>query len=150
MLQLPTDSGEFIAKSIIMLPFSLTSILFIQSLSPMVIGYRLHYRKKDKEFVLAKTLKTMTLAFIILVIIIGFYVLSLVIPRADALEATQHNQSAFILLEKQGLSNGVLYVCGIIISLCAILTSFFKCFSRYGRILKRIIEKNCNNSRLKR
>ncbi|MDE4978163.1 serine permease, partial [Francisella tularensis subsp. holarctica] len=74
-----------------------------------------------KELVLAKTLKTMTLAFIILVIIIGFYVLSfsLIIPRADALEATQHNQSSFILLEKQGLSNGVLYLSGIIISFCA-------------------------------
>lgn len=54
----------------------LASVLFIQSLSPMVIGYRLHYRKKDKNFVLAKTVRTMTLAFVILIVIIGFYILS--------------------------------------------------------------------------
>ncbi|OEZ33653.1 serine permease [Francisella endosymbiont of Amblyomma maculatum] len=151
VLQLPVDSGEFIAKIIIMLPFSLTSILFIQSLSPMVISYRLHYRKKDKNFVLAKTVRTMTLAFVILIVIIGFYILSfsLVIPRADALEATQNNQSAFILLEKQGLSNGVLYICGIIISLCAILTSFLSVLAGMEESLKGLLRKTATRLGLK-
>ncbi|MFV9924994.1 MAG: aromatic amino acid transport family protein [Francisella endosymbiont of Hyalomma scupense] len=151
VLQLPVDIGEFIAKIIIMLPFSLTSILFIQSLSPMVIGYRLHYRKKDKNFVLAKTVRTMTLAFVILIVIIGFYILSfsLVIPRADALEATQNNQSAFILLEKQGLSNGVLYICGIIISLCAILTSFLSVLAGMEESLKGLLRKTATRLGLK-
>ncbi|MFV9931449.1 MAG: aromatic amino acid transport family protein [Francisella endosymbiont of Hyalomma asiaticum] len=151
VLQLPVDSGKFIAKIIIMLPFSLTSILFIQSLSPMVIDYRLHYREKDKNFVLAKTVRTMTLAFVILIVIIGFYILSfsLVIPRADALEATQNNQSAFILLEKQGLSNGVLYICGIIISLCAILTSFLSVLAGMEESLKGLLRKTATRLGLK-
>lgn len=144
VLQMPSDGGEFIAKSIIMLPFSLTSILFIQSLSPMVIGYRKHYAKDDKHVALTKAIKVMTLAFVILVIIIGFYVLSfsLVIPKEQALEATKNNQSAFILLEKQGLSNGVLYICGIIISLCAILTSFLSILAGMEESLKGLLRKS--------
>lgn len=42
IVNLPSDNSEFITKTIFMLPFSLTSILFIQSLSPMVMGYRIH------------------------------------------------------------------------------------------------------------
>ncbi|MEY8766931.1 MULTISPECIES: aromatic amino acid transport family protein [Francisella] len=144
VVEMPTNTGEFVAKSIIMLPFSLTSILFIQSLSPMVIGYRKYYGNKDKDFVLSKTLKTMTLAFVILVIIIGFYVLSfsLVIPRADALEATQNNQSAFILLEKQHISNMLIYTCGIIISLCAILTSFLSVLAGMEESLRGLLRNS--------
>ncbi|AIT09755.1 serine permease [Candidatus Francisella endociliophora] len=144
VLQMPSDGGEFIAKSIIMLPFSLTSILFIQSLSPMVIGYRKHYAKDEKHIALNKAIKVMTLAFVMLVIIIGFYVLSfsLVIPKEQALEATKNNQSAFILLEKQGLSNSVLYICGIIISLCAILTSFLSILAGMEESLKGFLRKS--------
>lgn len=36
------DFGYLIKQTIIMLPFTLTSILFLQSLSPMVISYRSH------------------------------------------------------------------------------------------------------------
>ncbi len=36
------DMGPMIKNAIITLPFTLTSILFIQSLSPMVISYRSH------------------------------------------------------------------------------------------------------------
>ncbi|ASG68980.1 serine permease [Francisella halioticida] len=141
LLILPHNSGEFVAKSIIMLPFSLTSILFIQSLSPMVIGYRSHYSDLDKNFVLNKTLITMSIAFGILVIIIGFYVLSfsLVIPKTQALQATANNQSAFILLEKNGVSNNILYICGIIISLCAILTSFLSILAGMEESLRGIL-----------
>lgn len=144
VVEMPTDTSEFVAKSIIMLPFSLTSILFIQSLSPMVIGYRKYYHNKDKDFVLSKTLKTMTLAFVILVVIIGFYVLSfsLVIPRADALEATQNNQSAFILLEKQHISNMLIYGCEIIISLCAILTSFLSVLAGMEESLRGLLRNS--------
>lgn len=141
LIELPASSSEFIAKSIIMLPFSLTSILFIQSLSPMVIGYRSHYRCKDKSFILNKTLRTMSIAFVILVVIIGFYVLSfsLVIPKTQALAATASNQSAFILLEKQGQSNNILYACGIIISSCAILTSFLSILAGMEESLRGIL-----------
>ena len=127
IVNLPSDNGEFITKTIFMLPFSLTSILFIQSLSPMVMGYRVHYSEsKNNEIVLQKTLRTMKIAFILLVSLIGFYIFSfaLVIPKKLAIEAASGNQSAFVLLEQNGLSNIVLHICGVVISICAILTSF--------------------------
>ncbi|MED7819208.1 MULTISPECIES: aromatic amino acid transport family protein [unclassified Francisella] len=150
LLVLPSDGGEFVAKSIIMLPFSLTSILFIQSLSPMVIGYRKEYANQDKDMVLKKTLRVMTLAFIILVVVIGFYVLSfsLVIPKSQALEATANNQSAFILLESHGLSNQVLYSCGIIISLCAILTSFLSILAGMEESLRGVLRAKLKSTSL--
>ena len=116
-----------------MLPFSLTSILFIQSLSPMVMGYRIHYSEsKNNEIVLQKILRMMKIAFILLVSLIGFYIFSfsLVIPKRLAMEAASGNQSAFVLLEQNGLSNIVLHICGIVISICAILTSFLSILTK--------------------
>ena len=145
IMSLPSDSSEFITKTIVILPFSLTSILFIQSLSPMVIGYRVRYANAvNKEFVLQKTLKTMKIAFILLVSLIGFYIFSfsLVISKKLAVEAAAGNQSVFILLEQHGLSNIVLHVCGIVISICAILTSFLSILSGMTEALKGLL-KGC-------
>jgi amino acid permease len=143
IVNLPSDNGEFITKTIFMLPFSLTSILFIQSLSPMVMGYRIHYSEsKNNEIVLQKTLRTMKIAFILLVSLIGFYIFSfsLVIPKRLAMEAASGNQSAFVLLEQNGLSNIVLHICGIVISICAILTSFLSILSGMTESLKGLLK----------
>lgn len=146
LTSLPDTGGDFIAKTIIMLPFSLTSILFIQSLSPMVIGYRLHHHNETKEVVMAKALRTMKIAFILLVIIIGAYIFSfsLVIPHDVAVKASQANQSAFLLLEKQGHSNMILHICGVIISICAILTSFLSILGGMAESLKGILKIGFN------
>ncbi|MGQ4002116.1 serine permease [Francisellaceae bacterium CB299] len=140
---LPRENSEFITQTVFMLPFSLTSILFIQSLSPMVSAYRIHYSGfENNELALHKTLKTMKVAFILLVGLIGFYILSfsLVIPKKLALEAAAGNQSAFVLLEQHGLSSVVLHVCGIVISLCAILTSFLSILSGMIESLKGLLK----------
>ena len=142
IVNLPSDNGEFITKTIFMLPFSLTSILFIQSLSPMVMGYRVHYSEsKNNEIVIQKTLRTMKIAFILLVSLIGFYIFSfsLVIPKKLAIEAASGNQSAFVLLEQNGLSNIVLHICGVVISICAILTSFLSILSGMTESLKGLL-----------
>ncbi|APC96384.1 amino acid permease [Francisella frigiditurris] len=146
LTSLPDTGGDFIAKTIIMLPFSLTSILFIQSLSPMVIGYRLHHHNETKEIIMAKALRTMKIAFILLVIIIGAYIFSfsLVIPHDVAVKASQTNQSAFLLLEKQGHSNMILHICGVIISICAILTSFLSILGGMAESLKGILKIGFN------
>ena len=143
IVNLPSDNSEFITKTIFMLPFSLTSILFIQSLSPMVMGYRIHYSEsKNNEIVLQKTLRMMKIAFILLVCLIGFYIFSfsLVIPKRLAMEAASGNQSAFVLLEQNGLSNIVLHICGIVISICAILTSFLSILSGMTESLKGLLK----------
>ena len=142
---LPSDSSDFIIKTIVMLPFSLTSILFIQSLSPMVISYRAHYSEtKDDKLVLQKTLKTMKIAFILLVSLIGFYIFSfsLVIPQKLAVKAAAENQSAFVLLEQQGLSNIILHISGLVISICAILTSFLSILSGMTEALKGLLKNS--------
>lgn len=140
---LPRENSEFITRTVFMLPFSLTSILFIQSLSPMVSAYRIHYSGlKSDELVLQKTLRTMKIAFILLVSLIGFYILSfsLVIPKEFAQEAAAGNQSAFVLLEQHGLSSVVLHVCGVVISVCAILTSFLSILSGMTESLKGLLK----------
>lgn len=58
-------------QTIIMLPFTLTSILFIQSLSPMVISYRAHYR--SIEVARHKALRSMNIAFSVLFITVFFF-----------------------------------------------------------------------------
>ncbi|GAE77307.1 serine transporter [Cutibacterium acnes JCM 18918] len=62
--------GYLVKQTIIMLPFTLTSILFIQSLSPMVISYRAHYR--SIEVARHKALRSMNIAFSVLFITVFF------------------------------------------------------------------------------
>ena len=96
-----------------LMPFSLTSILFIQSLSPMVIGYREKF-PEDKEFAKQKAVKGMKVAFLLLAIIIFSFICSfaLAIPHDLAIFATEHNQSAFIALEHANKSrNYNKYLC---------------------------------------
>lgn len=57
-------SGDWLKDAIVMLPFTLTSILFIQSLSPMVISYR--SREKSLEVARFKAMRAMNIAFGIL------------------------------------------------------------------------------------
>ena len=54
-------AGLLIKNAIITLPFTLTSILFIQTLSPMVISYR--SKEKSREVARFKALRAMNIAF---------------------------------------------------------------------------------------
>lgn len=65
------DFEYLIKQTIIMLPFTLTSILFIQSLSPMVISYRAH--NKSIEVARYKAIRAMNIAFGILFVVVFFY-----------------------------------------------------------------------------
>lgn len=57
-------AGLLIKNAIITLPFTLTSILFIQTLSPMVISYR--QKEANREVARRKALRAMNIAFFIL------------------------------------------------------------------------------------
>ena len=56
--------GRLIKEAVITLPFTLTSILFIQTLSPMVISFR--NQNVNREVARFKALRAMNIAFIIL------------------------------------------------------------------------------------
>lgn len=64
------DMAYLIRETIIMLPFTLTSILFLQSLSPMVISYRSH--NTSIEVARYKSLRAMNIAFGILFVVVFF------------------------------------------------------------------------------
>lgn len=134
------SGSEFLTKTIIMFPFSLTTILFIQSLSPMVMGYREKY-PQDNELARYKAQRTMKIAFFILLAIVGFYVFSfaMVIPQDQALLAKNNNDSVFTLMAHIHPSNITMNVLGIIINICAILAAFLSILSGMRESLRGVV-----------
>lgn len=89
--------GLLVKNAIITLPFTLTSILFIQTLSPMVISYR--SREKSIEVARHKALRAMNIAFGILFVTVFFYAVSftLAMGHDEAVKAYEQNISALAL-----------------------------------------------------
>lgn len=89
--------GLLIKNAIITLPFTLTSILFIQTLSPMVISYR--SRTKSIEVARHKALRAMNIAFGILFVTVFFYAVSftLAMGHDEAVKAYEQNISALAI-----------------------------------------------------
>lgn len=67
---LPT-LGPLVKSTVITLPFTLTSSLFIQTLSPVVISYRAHC--KSREMARYKARRAMNIAFGILFVTVFVY-----------------------------------------------------------------------------
>ncbi|GMN89210.1 aromatic amino acid transport family protein [Francisella sciaenopsi] len=115
--------GVSIQKLIILIPFTLTSILFIQTLSPMTIAYKKHYATDIAE---KRAVHGMKVAFIILTLIVISFILSfsMTISHDMAVSAIENNYSGLVLLKKNGVSNSWLDTFGGAINIFAILTSF--------------------------
>jgi serine transporter len=112
---------------IITLPFTLTSILFIQSLSPMVISYRSHF--KSTEVARYKAIRAMNIAFIILFCVVFFFAISFTfaIKQEQALDAQAQNISALAIIAQYYPGNWATYA-GVLIDIFAVVTSFFGVF----------------------
>ncbi|MCF7790545.1 MAG: hypothetical protein K9M56_00980 [Victivallales bacterium] len=109
---------------IITLPFAMTSILFLQSLSPMVISTR--SRNATVEEARYKSLKIMNTAFMILAVIVFFFALSctMAVSHQESIMAFKLNTSFLAIIAK--VIPGILVpVMGIALDLCAVMTSFF-------------------------
>ena len=122
--------GEFmpmLKDAIITLPFTLTSILFIQSLSPMVISYRSH--EKSIEVARYKASRAMTIAFTILFVVVFFFAVSftLALTQAQATEAMNKNISSLAIIA-QYFPGSWATITGVVINIFAIVTSFFGVF----------------------
>lgn len=102
------ETGLLIKNAIITLPFTLTSILFIQTLSPMVISYR--SREQDPEIARRKALRAMNIAFLVLFTSVFFYAVSftLVMGKEEALKAYEQNISALAIVAQFFLAPGQL------------------------------------------
>ncbi len=122
-----SDFHYLIKQTIIMLPFTLTSILFIQSLSPMVISYRSH--NKSIEVARYKALRAMNIAFGILFVTVFFYAVSfnLAMGHEQAVEANSKNISA-LAMAAQGLEGNTIKIMSLVLNIFAVMTAYFGVF----------------------
>lgn len=114
----------WIKHAIITLPFTLTSILFIQTLSPMVISYRAH--NKSIAAARYKALRAMNIAFAILFVTVFFYAISFTfaMSHADAVQAYNENISALAIAAKV-IPGKWTNIAGILLNIFAVMTAFF-------------------------
>ena len=115
---------SMLKDAIITLPFTLTSILFIQSLSPMVISYRAH--EKSIEVARYKASRAMKIAFSILFVIVFFFAVSftLAISQEQAIDAMHKNISALAIIALY-FPGSWATITGVVINIFAVVTSFF-------------------------
>lgn len=118
------QTGTLLKQAIITLPFTLTSILFIQTLSPMVIAYRA--REHVPAVARYKALRAMNIAFGILFVTVFFYALSFTfaISHEDAVAAYKQNISALAITAQVFPGSWASFV-GVVLNIFAVMTAFF-------------------------
>lgn len=129
--------GYLLKQTIIMMPFTVTSILFIQSLSPMVISYRSH--NKSIEVARYKSLRAMNIAFGVLFVTVFFYALSfnLAMGHEQAVVASHENISALAMAAK-GMEGNTLKILSLVLNIFAVMTAFFGVFLGFKESCKGI------------
>lgn len=133
-------AGLLIKNAIITLPFTLTSILFIQTLSPMVISYR--SREKSIEVARYKALRVMNIAFGILFVTVFFYAVSftLAMGHDEAVKAYQQNISALaIAAQFIGEGGAWVKVVSVILNIFAVMTAFFGVYLGFREATQGIV-----------
>lgn len=131
------DFKYLIKETIAILPITLTSILFIQILSPMVISYRSH--NKSIEVAWYKALRAMNIAFGILFITVFFYAISfnLAMGHEQAVMAAKQNISS-LAMAAQGLDGNTLKILSFTLNIFAIMTAFFGIFMGFQEACRGI------------
>jgi serine transporter len=121
----PFPGGWKLVRGVIVtIPFTLTSVIFLQTLSPMVISYR--SGDDPPETARRKALRTMTIAFVVLVVVVFFYASSftLALRPGEAQSAFRQNISA-LAIAAQEFPPGAVIVLGIVLNVIALVTAFF-------------------------
>lgn len=132
------ETTLLIKNAIITLPFTLTSILFIQTLSPMVISYR--SREANREIARRKALRAMNIAFLILFTSVFFYAVSftLAMGKEEALKAYEQNISALAIVAQFFPGSWATYV-GMILNIFAVMTAFFGVYLGFHEATQGIV-----------
>ena len=148
------EPAYLLKQTIIMLPFTLTSILFIQSLSPMVISYRSH--NKSIEVARYKALRAMNIAFGVLFVTVFFYAISfnLAMGHDQAVEAYAKNISA-LAMAAQGMEGNTIKFMSLILNIFAVMTAYFGVFLGFREachgialnLLRRVLPEERINQR---
>ena len=121
------DLGYLVKNTIAMLPVTLTSILFIPSISPMVISYRSH--NKSIHVARYKAMRAMKIAFSVLFITIFSYAMSfnLALGHDQAVLAYSQNISALAIVAK-GFDGSAVKIFSLVLNVFAVMTAFFSVF----------------------
>ncbi|WP_337038942.1 MULTISPECIES: hypothetical protein [Pseudescherichia] len=134
-------AGLLVKNAIITLPFTLTSILFIQTLSPMVISYRA--KEKSIEVARYKALRAMNIAFTVLFVTVFFYAVSftLAMGHDEAVKAYQQNISALAIAAQfiSGDGAGWVKVVSVILNIFAVMTAFFGVYLGFREATQGIV-----------
>ena len=130
--------GLLIKNAIITLPFTLTSILFIQTLSPMVISYR--SKEKSREVARHKALRAMNIAFGVLFVTVFFYAVSftLAMGHDEAVKAYEQNISA-LAIAAQFFPGSWATVVSVILNIFAVMTAFFGVYLGFREATQGIV-----------
>ncbi|WP_113640734.1 amino acid permease [Escherichia albertii] len=130
-----------VKNAIITLPFTLTSILFIQTLSPMVISYR--SREKSIDVARHKALRAMNIAFGILFVTVFFYAVSftLAMGHDEAVKAYEQNISALAIAAQFISGDGAAWVkvVSVILNIFAVMTAFFGVYLGFREAMQGIV-----------
>lgn len=132
-----------------MLPLTLTSILFIQTLSPMVISYRSHNKSIDVAW--HKSLRAMNISFAVLFITIFFFAISfnLAMNQGQAIMAAEQNISA-LAIAAQEMDGDTVRILSLLLNIFSIMTAFFGVFLAFKEscqgialnLLKRVYDED--------
>lgn len=116
--------GKLLTQTIITLPFAMTSILFLQSLSPLVVYVRSEHQ--DIDTARRKADQIMNWSFFILASVVFFFVLSCTfsVSSENAYQAFLANTS-FLALMAKVIPGTLIPAMGVVIDICAVVTSFF-------------------------
>ena len=149
------DLGCLVKQTIVLLPFTLTSILFIQSLSPMVISFRSH--NKNIEVARYKSVRAMNIAFFTLFVVVFFYAMSfnLVLGHDQAVQAANENIST-LAIAARNLDGAWVQILSVVLNIFAVMTAFFGVFQGFKEacqgiamnVVKRFVPEERINRRL--
>ncbi|NJJ15515.1 hypothetical protein HMPREF3163_07255 [Actinomyces sp. HMSC08A01] len=149
------DLGYLVKQTIVLLPFTLTSILFIQSLSPMVISFRSH--NKNIEVARYKSVRAMNIAFFTLFVVVFFYAMSfnLVLGHDQAVQAANENIST-LAIAARNLDGAWVQILSVVLNIFAVMTAFFGVFQGFKEacqgiamnVVKRFVPEERINRRL--
>ncbi|EPF5871582.1 hypothetical protein MWX50_003177 [Morganella morganii] len=131
-------AGRLIKEAVITLPFTLTSILFIQTLSPMVISFR--NQNVNREVARFKALRAMNIAFIILFCTVFFYAVSftLAMGHDEAVKAYEQNISALAIAAKF-FPGGWVTAVSVMLNIFAVMTAFFGVYLGFREATQGIV-----------
>ncbi|HDH1546460.1 TPA: transporter [Klebsiella quasipneumoniae subsp. quasipneumoniae] len=130
--------GELLVGTVLTLPFTLFSILFVQILSPMNVAFR--KIEPDPQIATLRALRVSRIAYGVLVCAVLFFAFSFTfsLSHEQATEAAQNNISAMAIVAKV-IPGEVVRVMSVLLNIFAIVTAFFGIFLGFQEAMKGIV-----------